>query len=82
MSHSWLDRVYLPPNLTPSLVGYIPTPSLSYHRMVGIVLDFQGPVQGPRNRSPYWKLNTSVLSEPTFLDQLRDFWEHLVPLQA
>ena len=82
MSPSRLDRVYLPPNLTPNLVGYTASPTLSDHRMVEVALDIQGPVRGPRNRSPYWKLNTRVLIEPNFLDQFRDFWESIIPLQA
>ena len=78
-----LDRAYLPPILEsrPRVARYIPT--TSDHSAFLLRLETVGlailPSLGPRqaSNSLYWKLNSSLLTDPRFLPAFRAMWEPL-----
>jgi hypothetical protein len=79
---SRLDRVYLPPLLEsrPRVARYLP--GTSDHHAYFLRLETAGLAVLPslaskRSASLYWKLNSSVLSDPTFLPAFRAFWRPL-----
>jgi len=80
---SRLDRAYLPPLLEsrPRVARYIPT--TSDHHAYLLRLETAGlallPTLSPPSASSslYWKLNSSLLSDPRFLPAFRAVWEPL-----
>ena len=80
---SRLDRAYIPPLLEsrPRVARYLPT--TSDHHAYLIRLETAGlallPTLSPPSASSslYWKLNSSLLSDPRFLPAFRAIWEPL-----
>jgi hypothetical protein len=79
---SRLDRIYIPPLLEsrPRVARYLP--GTSDHHAYFLRLETAGLAVLPslaskRSASLYWKLNSSVLSDPTFLPAFRTFWRPL-----
>ena len=79
MAQSRLDRVYLPPHLVNSLVSVKHSPGVSDHCQVEVEMALgAGQVgNGQNNRKTYWKLNTSLLSEPEFQLQFQNVYNEL-----
>jgi len=80
---SRLDRVYLPPLLEdrPRLARYLP--GTSDHHAYLLRIETAGLAVLPslaskRSASLYWKLNSSILSDPDFLPAFRAMWLPLV----
>ena len=71
---SRLDRVYLSKHLLDSVIKIetIGTP-LSDH----VILKTSLNISCQQDRGPgYWKLNTSILDEPFFIEELESFWSY------
>ena len=81
---SRLDRVYLPPLLEsrPRVARYLPCSS-DHHafllRLETAGLAVLPSLASTRSASLYWKLNSSILSDPAFIPAFRDMW---LPLLA
>ena len=78
VAQSRLDRIYCPPGLESSLMSVVHVPGLSDHSGVEcrVRLDFQALPQPPPILT-YWKLNTSILTDPRFLPQFCSFYTEL-----
>ena len=77
---SRLDRFYLPPNLQESLLSVSHHASLGDHKYAVMLLCLPGleKVPGPLpSKSPYWKLNTSILSDEDFLPNFSKMYQKL-----
>ena len=80
---SRLDRFYVSRNLESKVLSVGYHPSLSDHCAVKLVLSwsFNFSYSGSSLKS-YWKLNTLILKEDTFLLSFKPFWNHLVSSQS
>ena len=78
-SASRLDRFYLPPNLQECLLSVTHNASLGDHKYVvmRITLDLDKVSEPPVQCSPYWKLNTSILSDEDFLANFSTMYQKL-----
>ena len=76
MGGSRLDRVYLPEQEITQLIDCKHIPTLSDHKAVITTLRTPNTVQPQvqHQTSPYWKLNTKVLTHPQFKDIFQEFW--------
>ena len=76
---SRLDRIYVGQLFIPFIRNVFHFPvSFSDHCGVHVELEipnFEKPVPPPRHRSPYWKLNNSILSDSDFMSNFNDVWE-------
>ena len=74
---SRLDRVYFPPNWLELARSVCHFPTLSDHKAVIINLFWKAPQRLPVRKSPYWKLNTRILSDADFLPNFERLWRTL-----
>ena len=81
---SRLDRVYLPPHLVHRLITVTHQPGLADHWGVHTELDIEiSRIQlPPRPKTSHWKLNTSILSDESFLPQFTSLFTNLQEEQA
>ena len=79
-ARSRLDRLYLPEGCNVELLSLRHVPSLSDHASVRaeLMLPFTPPACRKKGKSPYWKLNVSILSEEDFQQHLADLWDQLL----
>ena len=79
---SRLDRFYLSRDLESDVCSVSHHPSLSDHCAAKLVLSWLSNTS--YNAVPpisYWKLNTLILKEDTFMASFRPFWKHLLSSQ-
>ena len=83
VSSSRLDRFYVPKSFADSIDVYHMT-SLSDHCAVILELKINlAFVKRPKmGRDTYWKLNSSILSEPEFLPSFKSFWVDILKSQS
>ena len=77
---SRLDRFYLPPHLAGKVESVSHHASLSDHKyavMLIVLPDLSKQPDPPISKSPYWKLNTSILKDEDFLQNFSRFYEKL-----
>ena len=77
---SRLDRFYISRHLESNIISVKHIPSLSDHSAVflSLSLNFES-LSPPRfKNNSYWKLNTAMLKEETFLTSFRPFWNSLL----
>jgi endonuclease/exonuclease/phosphatase family metal-dependent hydrolase len=80
VAHSLLDRAYLPRALMSSVVSVAHLATTSDH--AALVVALSGSPLGQQPPSPpapesYWKLNSSILSEPDFGSRFAEAWQAL-----
>ena len=79
-----LDRVYLSRRLLPSLIDVQHVSSHSDHHSVRVSFSLSlGQVEGgPKHAMPYWKLNTAILKEEEFGEELVELMARLSTRKA
>ena len=80
MAVSRLDRVYIPQTILNDLITIQTLPTISDHKLVMVCLDIENASPVPRTKSPYWKLNVKVLSDPGFRDLFKNLWDRVILL--
>lgn len=77
-----LDRFYVPQNLITGVQSISHHASLSDHYFVEMNLCLPNATAAPPrkmgSKSPYWKLNTSILKDKDFTENFEDMWEHIL----
>ena len=80
---SRLDKFYISSNLKPLLLSTSHISSLSDHRCVKLVLNLHlATAEQTWARNSYWKLNTAILLEDSFLECFEIFWAKILLKQT